>query len=390
MPRKIRKSISSFFKSTKPSPEELAPPLPPIIAQTQRLSIIEEAPKPAKAEPKPPRAVQLITPENLRELRETIRLKYALDIEIWRQRDVKFFSRDKLKENIRKSEAALEKIRKTVADWDRREYFSTDLEHEKFREIKRRLMEGEKADWTQKPPWEFVHHAGNPYEGPWETDGQPVNFAEKLTYQMQRQAAEPQGPNAVPRRPVSGTPGCFGGPPRPMNNAPRPMHEAQRFSRGPPLQRPEGAHTRDMNGTSPYGPPVNNIPMGNTPTYGTPQHSAPTSSITLNGTPTNGTPLNGTPRSFSAGQRPSFADQRPADPYRHKYRLSVPIGDRHTATGALDGNGIVPGGTEPNTRSRRSTLDTQRRVTDLQWQDLPVEYNKEGDDERTARLRLDG
>ncbi|KAL1595570.1 hypothetical protein SLS59_008208 [Nothophoma quercina] len=192
MPRSLRKSISGFFRNTKPPTDDLPPPLPTtplpsLVAETQRLSFVETPPKPSKPAVKPTRPAQLITPEMLRELRETIRLRYALDIEIWRQRDAKPFARDRLKENMKRSEAALERIRKTLTAWDREEYFKTPQEHAKFQEIKRRLMEGEKANWTQKPPWEFAYHGGNPYDGRMEADGR-----------MAGQEDQSVGPKSIP------------------------------------------------------------------------------------------------------------------------------------------------------------------------------------------------
>ncbi|KAL6709494.1 hypothetical protein ACN47E_001429 [Coniothyrium glycines] len=88
-----------------------------------------------------------ITAENIREIREMIRYRYALDIKIWKKKDNKGHARDYLQELMHKSNATLVHIRKILESWDRREYFETDEEHAKFKEIKDRIEYGQKMIW---------------------------------------------------------------------------------------------------------------------------------------------------------------------------------------------------------------------------------------------------
>ncbi|KAF2792511.1 hypothetical protein K505DRAFT_326094 [Melanomma pulvis-pyrius CBS 109.77] len=97
---------------------------------------------------------QKATKEEIRDLRELIRYRYALDVEIWNLRDVQDFNRDVVREKMRKSTAALGKIKRIVDNLDDRSYFSSDAEYEKLRQIKFRVSEGGKRDWDRNPPWE--------------------------------------------------------------------------------------------------------------------------------------------------------------------------------------------------------------------------------------------
>ncbi|KAF2630094.1 hypothetical protein BU25DRAFT_265504 [Macroventuria anomochaeta] len=207
MPRTLTK-MKSFFKRPNSSTPVAPPPMPAII-EVQALSATSSQQQISKApqQPTEPAHVQKITAQQIRELRELIRYRYSLDIEIWRQRGVKEYKRDKLKENMIKSDAALGVIRNTLLEWDRREFFATDKEHQKFIEIKNRLLQGVKANWAQYPPWEFVHHGGEPYQGPWEKHGRPINKPPAVMSQARRadsvQSATAGG-QRIPLRPSNG------------------------------------------------------------------------------------------------------------------------------------------------------------------------------------------
>ncbi|OCK87387.1 uncharacterized protein K441DRAFT_701265 [Cenococcum geophilum 1.58] len=97
---------------------------------------------------------QKVTVEEFRELRELIRYRYALDVEIWGLRDVKPYSRDAVEERMRKADAALAKIQRTVNNLDKREFFSSHADYERLKEIKHRVLEPGKRDWRLHPPWE--------------------------------------------------------------------------------------------------------------------------------------------------------------------------------------------------------------------------------------------
>lgn len=97
---------------------------------------------------------QKVIPEELRELRELIRHRYALDIEIWTLRNVRPRDRPVVEEKMRRADAALKKIRRIVLSLDSQEFFTSPKDYSKFQEIKSRIMADGKRNWTQHPPWE--------------------------------------------------------------------------------------------------------------------------------------------------------------------------------------------------------------------------------------------
>jgi hypothetical protein len=104
--------------------------------------------------------VAYVTAENLRELRGLIRYRYALDCEIWSGRKLKWYQRDTVETKMAQADAALEAIHKTLDGWDRPEYFATSEEYNRFREIKRRVVDAETRDWKTNPPWAPEHSRG--------------------------------------------------------------------------------------------------------------------------------------------------------------------------------------------------------------------------------------
>jgi len=98
---------------------------------------------------------QRVTPEELRELREQIRQRYQLDVQVWGMRYLRERDRDIVQEKIKRADALLDKIRRTVISWDKQEFWDPHTrDYEKFREIKRRVCSPGKRDWTNHPPWE--------------------------------------------------------------------------------------------------------------------------------------------------------------------------------------------------------------------------------------------
>jgi hypothetical protein len=103
--------------------------------------------------PQPREKHQKVTPRELRELRELIIDRYSLDIELHTLRDAKSFQKDKVEEKMRSADAKLMKIRKTVAELDSRQYWETEEGFEKWKEVKKRVMEPGKREWRKNPPW---------------------------------------------------------------------------------------------------------------------------------------------------------------------------------------------------------------------------------------------
>jgi hypothetical protein len=94
-----------------------------------------------------------VKPDEVRALAELIRKRYELDVEIWGLRDSQARDWPKIKDKMRRSDATLLKIRRTIQSWDRRDIFESDSDWHKFKEIQWRLMAGGKRDWAQNPPW---------------------------------------------------------------------------------------------------------------------------------------------------------------------------------------------------------------------------------------------
>ena len=253
----------------------IVPPLPVITPQQRMLEKLQRQTQPAP--------VQRITAQQIRELRELIRYRYSLDIEIWRQRGVKQFKRDKLTENMRRSDAALEVIRRTLLEWDRRELFESDAEHQKFIEIKNRLLRGVKASWVQNPPWEFVHHGGDPYEGPWEKHGTPISRVQQMNA-VQQLMNVPRGPasgsrqptvestnrrartNGESQRPINGTPRHVSGPERLMWHGQTPAESSRHSNYSVPPPK-EGVRTPYIRAQTPFD--GNGTPVSGSPILGT-------------------------------------------------------------------------------------------------------------------------
>lgn len=162
---------NKIFKPSS-SREEKPQPIRPISS-----FIDEPAPEPVqqpKVLQRQPERVTYVTAENIRELRELIRYRYTLDVEIWEKRNVKRFQQYLIKPKMTRADAALATIIATLENWNRQEFFKTREEYERFCEIKRRIDEGDKRNWTKNPPWEETPI--DPQAGPHEKDGRPIQY----------------------------------------------------------------------------------------------------------------------------------------------------------------------------------------------------------------------
>ena len=97
------------------------------------------------------------SPKALQELRELIRVRYELDMEIWRRKDESRSNRDLIQKLMVKSDEVLANIRSRVERWNEGEAFGFEPEEwELAKEIKARLLADGKRIWGDEPPWEVV------------------------------------------------------------------------------------------------------------------------------------------------------------------------------------------------------------------------------------------
>ena len=109
---------------------------------------------PTRNRPPPRPKGRKVRPEELRELRELIRQRYALDLEIWGYRKVANNNRKFVQVKMERADAILDWIKLIISNMDRQDNFSNEEEYKKFEEIKRRIMESGKRSWVLHPPWE--------------------------------------------------------------------------------------------------------------------------------------------------------------------------------------------------------------------------------------------
>ncbi|KAK3679079.1 hypothetical protein LTR78_001532 [Recurvomyces mirabilis] len=93
--------------------------------------------------------------KNVRHVRDLIREKYRLDIEVWRRKRVQVDARFKIEEDARKADAILEEIVSIVSDWDN-DVFDTPEEWEMAEEIKNGIpkLDEPYVLWRTSPPWD--------------------------------------------------------------------------------------------------------------------------------------------------------------------------------------------------------------------------------------------
>ena len=95
-------------------------------------------------------------PETLRNLRELIRRKYALDVEIWEDRDIRKPLRYVVEEKMEKADALLHEILSVVKAWDLKSPQWSAEERQLATDIKNRLEAKGKRWWVGNPPWKDI------------------------------------------------------------------------------------------------------------------------------------------------------------------------------------------------------------------------------------------
>jgi hypothetical protein len=104
-----------------------------------------------KPKPKPKKT---ITPEELRQFRELMRQKYSLDLQIWRDKDVKSWDRPDVVANMNKADATMRMIQNTLDTWDDPDYFAQKEDYEKMQLIRQRIAKSKTRNWAKRPPWD--------------------------------------------------------------------------------------------------------------------------------------------------------------------------------------------------------------------------------------------
>jgi hypothetical protein len=101
------------------------------------------------------------SPETLRDLRELIRNRYQMDVEIWGLRTARKADRPKVLEKMVVADAIMEEIWMTVGTWENQQDGNwTDEEWVRVQEIKARLQSDGKRVWEGNPPWADAGIAG--------------------------------------------------------------------------------------------------------------------------------------------------------------------------------------------------------------------------------------
>lgn len=105
------------------------------------------------------RKIQEASPETLSHLRELIRLKYQLDVEIWGLRGARKPDRWLVEEKMQKADAALAEIMSTVRAWEHQADGGPwdAAEWERVQEIQRRLENSRIRVWADSPLWSDGH-----------------------------------------------------------------------------------------------------------------------------------------------------------------------------------------------------------------------------------------
>ncbi|KAE9364683.1 hypothetical protein N431DRAFT_431509 [Stipitochalara longipes BDJ] len=95
----------------------------------------------------------LIPALEIRDLNELIRVRYALDVEIWSLRHCRRADRPIVEDKMRRSDAALERILGIVRAWDTLQAWDSTEDWLRMREIRQRLEMDNKRVWAEDPPW---------------------------------------------------------------------------------------------------------------------------------------------------------------------------------------------------------------------------------------------
>jgi hypothetical protein len=97
--------------------------------------------------------LKLTSPDALRGLRDLIRTRYALDIEIWSLKGARKPDRPIVEGKMEKADAVLMEIYNMVATWEENDKVWTPQEWELARDIKARILAEGKRQWKDNPPW---------------------------------------------------------------------------------------------------------------------------------------------------------------------------------------------------------------------------------------------
>lgn len=92
-------------------------------------------------------------PENLRALRDNVRRKYQLDIDIWAERGVRRPDRPLVVKKMEEADAVLDEILQMVNTWEESDNIFNAAEWKLAEQIKARLLMDGKRRWANNPPW---------------------------------------------------------------------------------------------------------------------------------------------------------------------------------------------------------------------------------------------
>jgi len=93
------------------------------------------------------------SPESLRGLRELIRARYQLDMDIWSLKGARGPDRPIVVEKMQKADAVLMEIYTIVKTWEASDKIWTAEEWKLAQNIKERILADGKRWWVNNPPW---------------------------------------------------------------------------------------------------------------------------------------------------------------------------------------------------------------------------------------------
>jgi len=97
--------------------------------------------------------LKLTSPEALRGLRDLVRTRYQLDMEIWSLKGVRGPDRPLILEMMERSDAILLEIYTIVETWEGNANTWTAEEWKLAMQIKERILSGGQRWWENNPPW---------------------------------------------------------------------------------------------------------------------------------------------------------------------------------------------------------------------------------------------
>jgi len=100
------------------------------------------------------------TTRALQELRDLIRERYELDMEIYRLRNISYANRDLVIKRMVKSDEILQKIHSIVEIWNPESFNETEWPYAE--QVKERLLADGKRIWATNPPWPTDAQGGRP------------------------------------------------------------------------------------------------------------------------------------------------------------------------------------------------------------------------------------